>query len=473
MKLTISLSFAVCLLQAQSALTPDQQAAIKRISANSLKGDVSFLSSDLLEGRDTPSAGLDIAAEFVASQFRRAGLEPAVDGGYLQTAAMVLQKPVRSGQRLVARIGGNEIAIDKGVLARNESELELHGEIVWKYDAEGLRTASAADLRGKVIAIESLPPQAFRSLRQSPAKLIVIASRIPGFGNANRIVDKSRTAGGAIVSVENDEFREALKRQPLGRTTMTLDTRLPAPEEKPFKASNVAGLLRGSDPELSKTFVLVSAHYDHIGVSTREGPDRIYNGANDDASGTASVIETAYSLASLKPRPKRSILFIAFFGEEKGLIGSRYYAEHPLVPLETSVAGLSLEQIGRTDEEKGPALKSIRVTGQDFSDIVTTMQSAIESAGVKIERDDAQRSASFFARSDNFSLAEKGIPAHTICVAYVYPDYHGLGDHWDKIDYENMESVVRAIAAGILAIAENPTPPKWNKDNPAAARYAK
>lgn len=473
MKFTISLLLGIWLLPAQTALTPDQQTAIQRIAANSLKGNVSFLSSDLLEGRDTPSAGLDIAAEFVAAQFRRAGLEPASGGSYLQTAGMLRQKPAASGQRLAVNSGGKELVIESGLVSRNESAIELKDETVWKYDAETLRTATPAELDGKAIALESLPMQAFRQLRQSQARLVLIAGRIPGSGSASRIVDKSRPAGAAFVAVENDKFREALKQQPPGRTAMTIDIRLPAPEETAFKASNVAGLLRGSDPELSKTFVIISAHYDHLGVSTKEGPDRIYNGANDDASGTASVIEAASALASLKQRPKRSILFIAFFGEEKGLIGSRYYAEHPLVPLEHSVAGLSLEQIGRTDEEHGPALKSVRITGQDFSDLPGFIRPAMEAAGIKIEHDDAQRSASFFGRSDNVSLAEKGVPSHTVCVAYVYPDYHGVGDHWDKIDYENMETVVRGITAGILAIAENPTPPKWNKANPAAARYAK
>lgn len=472
MKFIISLPLAVCLLPAETIQTPDRQAAISRITANSLKANVSFLSSDVLEGRDTPSAGLDIAAEFIASQFRGAGLEPAVEGGYLQTASLVLQTPVANGQRLAARIGAHEIVIGSGIAARNETAIDLKEQPVWKYDIDGLRTASAADLRDKVVAIESLPPQAFRLLRQSSARLILVAGRIPVGVSANRIVDKSKAPAGAIVAVDNDDFREALKKQPSGRTAMTVDIILPIPDEKQFKASNVAGILRGSDPELSKSFEVVSAHYDHLGVVTKAGASRIYNGANDDASGTAAMIEAAYSLGSLKLRPKRSILFIAFFGEEKGLIGSRYYAAHPLVPLENTIAAVSLEQLGRTDDEKGPALKSLRFTGQDFSDMAESMRPAIESEGVKIERDDAQRSAGFFARSDNVSFAEKGIPAHTICVAYVYPDYHGLGDHWEKIDYENMQSVVRAIAAGILSIADNPAPPKWNKDNPAAARYA-
>src|SRR5258706_12338204 len=180
MNLILSLLLAIGHLVAQSALTPAQQEALQRVSANSLKGNVSFLSSDLLEGRDTPSVGLDIAAEFVAAQFRRAGLEPAADGRYLQTASMVVQKPVTKGQRLVARTGEKKVTVENGIVARNEAALDLKDELVWKYDTDGLRQASPQDLRGKVIALESLPGQAFRLLRQSPAKLILIAGRLPG-----------------------------------------------------------------------------------------------------------------------------------------------------------------------------------------------------------------------------------------------------------------------------------------------------
>ncbi len=472
MKFTISL--LLCASMAFAQATADQQAALQRITANSLKGDVAFLASDLLEGRDTPSAGLNIAAEFIAAQFRRAGLEPiAPDGSYLQTASMVVQTSAPKGHRISLRGGEKDIVLDEGLLVRNEAALQLKEEIVWKFDAESLRKSTPAELKDKVIVLETLPMQAARQLQQSAAKLIIIASRMPSRGAAGRIVDKSRPSYGPIVSVESAELRDAIHDLPTGRTQMLADIRLAAPEEKPFQASNVVGILRGSDPELSNTFVLVSAHYDHLGISPREGADRIFNGANDDASGTASVIEAAYALGALKQRPKRSIVFMAFFGEEKGLIGSRYFAGHPLIALDKAVASLSLEQIGRTDEEKGPAIKSVRFTGQDFSDLPTMMRPALEAAGVKIELDDSERSASFFARSDNVSFAEKGIPAHTLCVAYVYPDYHGLADHWDKLDYTNMETVVRGITAGLLSLADNTASPKWNKDNPAAARFAK
>src|SRR5580765_1091852 len=176
-----------------AGLTPEMRIVVGHITANSLRGSVSFLASDLLEGRNTPSRGLDIAGEYIASQFRRLGLEPAGDDGYFQTVVVRPEDP------------------------------------------------------------------------DSP------------------------------------------------------------------KSRNVAAILRGSDPQLKDTYVMLSAHYDHRGLA-ESGDDKIFNGANDDASGTASVLEVANALAALHPRPKRSVLFILFCGEEKGRRGSRYYVDHPLVP---------------------------------------------------------------------------------------------------------------------------------------------
>ena len=127
-----------------------------------------------------------------------------------------------------------------------------------------------------------------------------------------------------------------------------------APKQTPAQLRNVVGILRGSDASLKETCVLVTAHYDHVGVNPNAEGDRIYNGANDDGSGTVSVVELAGALSKLKQRPKRSIIFVTFFGEEEGLFGSRYYAHHPVFPIAQTVADVNLEQIGRTDDSEGP-----------------------------------------------------------------------------------------------------------------------
>jgi hypothetical protein len=361
------------------AVPHEIQAALDRISEDSLRGHLSFIASDLLEGRNTPSRGLEIAAEYIAAQFRRAGLEPAGDAGgesYFQTSEWSVG-PVKDN--IV------ELVVDGG-----EQEMR----------------ARADQLAAIGVNVE----------QQS--------------GGAN---------GGS---------------------------------EKPVvKLRNVVGLLRGSDPALKESYVIVSAHYDHIGMRPTGEGDRINNGANDDGSGTVSVIELASALASLKQRPKRSVVFIAWFGEEKGLQGSRYYARHPVFPLEKTVAMVNLEHLGRTDDSEGPRLNSATLTGFDFTDLGPIFRAAGEKTGVDIYKSE-KNSDAFFPLSDNQALADAGIPAHTLCVAFIFPDYHKVGDHWEKIDYANLAKVNRTIALALLTITDNAEPPKWNESNPKTAKYA-
>jgi hypothetical protein len=243
-----------------------------------------------------------------------------------------------------------------------------------------------------------------------------------------------------------------------------------AASAKPVKVRNVAAILRGSDPRLRETYVMLSSHYDHLGMATA-GEDRIYNGANDDGSGSSSVVEVASALAAMPVHPKRSILFILFFGEERGLWGSHFYAAHPLVPPSQTIAQLNLEQVGRTDAADGPQIKTATITGYDFSDVPEILAGAAQAAGIKVYKN-PQNSDAFFGRSDNQSMADLGIPAHTLCVAYDFPDYHKVTDSWEKIDYDNMAAVDRAVALGMLRLASDVAPPRWNEEYAPARRYA-
>lgn len=236
------------------------------------------------------------------------------------------------------------------------------------------------------------------------------------------------------------------------------------------KVRNVIGIIKGSDPELSKTYIVVSAHYDHLGTSTKAdiGPDKIYNGANDDASGVSGMLETAQSLKDAKP--KRSIVFIAWYGEEHGLVGSRYYVNNPIFPLKDTVANINLEQIGRTDDSEGPRVSAISMTGYEYSSIGTAFNIVGGAMGVSITGH-PKNSGSFFFRSDNVSFAAKGIPAHTLCTAFEFADYHGLADTYDKLDYVNMEKVVKAIVASVLTIGNDAKAPEWDRSKTAVARF--
>jgi len=202
----------------------------------------------------------------------------------------------------------------------------------------------------------------------------------------------------------------------------------------------------------------------------KDTKDRIYNGANDDGSGTVSVIEIAKALARLKTHPKRSIVFVTFFGEERGDIGSGYYGRHPAFPIDKTVADVNLEQVGRTDSTEGKQISNATLTGFDYSDVTKFLQEAGRRIGVTIYLD-KQGSDAYFERSDNAALADQGVPAHTLAVAFDYPDYHGLGDEWQKIDYNNMAKVDRAVALGLLNIANSTRAPEWNVNNPKTRAY--
>ncbi len=328
-----ALSLLPLQLNWRPTLKDEARSSLDRISAASMRGHLSFLASDLLEGRNTPSRGLDLAAEYIAAQFRRAGIEPAGDDGYFQTASAV-----------------------------------------------------------------------------------------------------DRATG----------------------------------EQK--KVRNVIGVLRGSDPKLKDTYVLVTAHYDHVGMKPEGEGDRIFNGANDDGSGTVCVIELASTLSTLKQTPKRSIVFMGFYGEEKGLLGSRFYGKNPVFPIEKTVAHVNLEHMGRTDDSEGPRKVAMSMTGFDFSDVGPIFAAAGKLLDVDVSKH-PRNSDAFFGRSDNQALADLGVPAHTLCTTYIFPDYHQVGDHWEKIDYDNMAKVLKAVGLGVLAIADSETEPRWNAANPKAKRY--
>jgi hypothetical protein len=501
--LAIALAFAAAppgVARAQAPeLSADQSAALGRISADSLRGHLSFLASDLLEGRDTPSRGLDLAAEYIAAQFRRAGLEPVGDDGYFQNANWKVSEPDPDAFSLELRAVGQTIHVRKEHVTLGRSgKLDIGPVSIIKVDAKELAELKREQVEGKAVAINVPDPNrtdragrivAIRDrqvilerLGTLKAVLILAPDRDPegGLGlGAGQLIDPESPRRGAgprgnlpgppMVRVHDPKAVKLLDELPAG-TTVVLEAGDPV--ERPVKLRNVIGLLRGSDPMLKETYVLVTAHYDHIGIGPPVNGDKIFNGANDDGSGTVSVVEIASALASLKERPKRSLVFMTFFGEEKGLLGSRYYGRHPIFPVDRTVADVNLEQVGRTDDSEGKQVGTATMTGMDYSDMGTIFQKAGLAEGVKVYRH-PQNSDAFFGRSDNQALADLGVPAHTLGVAFMFPDYHGIADHWDKVDYANMAKVDRTVGRALLMIADNPDEPKWNAANPKAGRYLK
>jgi hypothetical protein len=498
--------------QQATAVPAAWRSALGGVEAASLRAHLSFLASDALEGRRTPSRGLDVAAEYIAAQFRRAGLEPAGDDGYFQTANWTMSGR-ESNYRLDLRRPGSGLSVgsEHSTLGLSVSgtqlwmpeaslALENAGVVKLAYgDAAALSALTREQVAGKVVLTEI--PSYLREGRERVLALLreqndflarLHALGVPLVVSLDRGAGRGRGAGGTrlldpeappraspfggeasplvtIHSADAGGFFDAL---PTGATDATLTFRAPAQTNTPVRLRNVAGILRGSDPRLRNEYVIVSAHYDHIGLreNCRPPEDCVFNGANDDGSGTVGVVELASALSRLRVKPKRSIIFLTFFGEELGLLGSRFYGRRPLVPLAQTIAQVNLEQVGRTDDTEGPQVNSAAITGFDYSDVGAALTAAGTALGVRFFKHPTNSDA-FFARSDNQALADVGIPAHTVSTAYEFPDYHQVGDHWEKVDYANMERVLRAVGYGLLRLADAPRPPRWNESNPKTAKY--
>jgi len=220
--------------------------------------------------------------------------------------------------------------------------------------------------------------------------------------------------------------------------------------------SNVVGVIRGSDPDVADEVVIVGAHYDHVGIGApivdAEGvADSIYNGADDDGSGTVAVLEIARTLMEGTP-PRRTVVFLLSTGEEAGLLGTRWYIENPVLPIEQTVADLQIEMIGRPDEVSGGFGRGW-LTGYER----TTMGDQLAAAGSPIVPD-PRPDQNFFFRSDNIAFARIGIPAHTLSSYNLHSDYHQPSDEVDTIDFAHMAALVTAAIEAVRFLADGPTP---------------
>ena len=219
---------------------------------------------------------------------------------------------------------------------------------------------------------------------------------------------------------------------------------------------NVVGVIHGSDPSVADQAILVGAHYDHVGIRQPVDGDSIYNGADDDASGVVAVLEAARALASGMP-PRRTVVFALFTGEELGLLGTRWYLDNPVVPLERTVAELQIEMIGRPDDLAGGPGK-LWLTGFERSTIGESL--AAEGVSVVV---DPRPDQNFFQRSDNFAFAVRGIPAHTLSSFGMHEDYHRPSDEVELVDFDHMTLAVEAIIQAVRILANADDAPSWNE----------
>lgn len=432
-----------------------------------LKKDVEFLASDKLKGRGTGTPELERAADYIAQRFRKIGLQPASARGYFQSlpvqADMERTVDVHVDGGLTKFTIGPENSVAVSVAPGTLSSVPIV-----KVDREYAKTATGQPLQGKAVVVTD--PIPINSLgtpvlaifaSEQTRRYMQMAARV----NARLAFEAVPQNTNVVYSADPEVIKwvASLPAGPVAGVTASITAKA---QRRGFDLRNVVAVLPGSDSVLRNTYVIVSAHYDGLG-ETGTGTDRIRNGATDNASGTAAMLAVAEKLSRQKQRPKRSVVFAAWTGEETGATGSRYYAFLPLFPLASTVANINIEQPGRHDGEGGAGPKRMLVTGHTYSDVGRIVTEAAKTAGIEAY---AAPNA-FFTRSDNVFLARAGVPAHTVGASLEFPDYHTVADSAEKLDYGNMALLSDAIAASVLAIANSDKAPEWNAAEPATAPY--
>jgi hypothetical protein len=431
-----------------------------RVSADSLRTNIAWLAADERGGRMTPSLGLDASADYIGAQFRLAGLEPAAPrGAYFQNAAFSEVTFKSNDFRMTLEAGTRSVDVTaNSVEVSSLTALDLLNEPVLRLPGTG----SLPEIQGHVVVGGEYyaSERALYSLETGKPLLILLTIAGPRRKQSTPALMEADPSLPPVIRI----YSRAAAVMLAGKAQAKLTLHVGQPVRHDVTLRNVAGILRGSDPALRDQFEIISAHYDHLGTqpAASGGRGKVYPGANDDASGVASLVEIAKVLAA-EPHPKRSILFLALFGEEEGLFGSRYYVRHPLVPIAKTVAGINLEQLGRTDTGDGPEIAKFALSGPSYSNLESIMSPAAKTEGTTIYQ--KQGADDYFDRSDNYSFALAGIVAHTIVVAFEFKDYHAVTDEPGKIDYQNLAKVDRGIAAGVAAVANAPEAPKWSAES--------
>jgi Zn-dependent M28 family amino/carboxypeptidase len=293
---------------------------------------------------------------------------------------------------------------------------------------------------------------------------------MPGSARAARLIAGRMAAAGLVPAGDSGFFQRVPLRLALSQRTGRLtasavrtwaEFNALRPDQRTIGV-NVVGILPGTDSALRSQAVLVDAHYDHVGIGPAVNGDSIYNGADDDGSGTVAVMEIARLLAA-RADNKRTIVFAATTGEEVGLLGTNWYIAHPPFPLDQTVANFEIEMIGRPDSLSGGAGRGW-LTGYELS----SMGPSLSAAGIPIVAD-PRPDQRFFQRSDNIAFARLGIVAHTLSSFNLHSDYHQPSDDVSKVDFAHMATLIDAGARAVWLLA-NGEVPRWNPGGQPAAR---
>jgi hypothetical protein len=474
-------------LAAQS--TESITSAVASITPEDVAHRIGVIAHDSMRGRDTPSPELDEVAEYIAAEFERFGLRPGGDdGGFIQRypirsmAIIAEQSTVRFGSGESWALGPDVLFRD-GVVSRAVSGkpyLVSGGQ----GDVEALKDIPAGSTIFLVVGASPFVRQLFQAaFSRSPAALFWIGQRSDASWNrAEAMMNRPRaqvgsrsfvllevrdaavatllTANGYDPSLASFDAERPLTVRHLDRIDVTLDLQYVTVQEE--SAPNVVGILEGSDPVLKHEYLVYSAHMDHDGVKAPVNGDSIWNGADDDASGTIAVVEAAEAFAKLEPRPKRSIIFLTVSGEEKGMWGSTFFAESPPVPMEQIVANFNADMVGRNWRD------TIVVIGRHHSDLGETL-GRVNAEHPELNMtaiDDLWPEENFYGRSDHINFARRGVPI-LFFFNGTHEDYHRPSDEPEKIDAEKESRIVKLLFYLGLEVANAAERPKWNPESAA------
>ena len=473
------------------------ETAAAPITAEDIRSRIGVLAHDSMRGRDTPSPELDEVSAWIADEFAAFGLEPGGDdGSYLQ------HYPIR---RVVVDMGASVVETGEGTsLSFGEdvvpspfgatADVEVRAPVVLvRGSAEGAGRLQAAELEGRIVVL--VPPRGVEEIRDPGLRPLVrgVLAGEPGavllaseagseawaarveaaLDRTRRVVGEPRPGGVPLLHVRSQALRGLLSPAGVDPTPAqdgeTEVRELPDLEVvvrqvtrtvEEERAPNVVGILPGRDPELADEYLVFSAHMDHVGVRRTGSGDSIFYGADDNASGTATVVELAQAMAALEEGPRRSVIFLLVSGEEKGLWGSAWYADHPSVPVSRIVANVNADMVGRNWSD------TIVAIGKEHSDLGATLE-RVNAAHPELGMDaidDRWPEENFYRRSDHFNFARKGVPV-LFFFNGTHEDYHQASDEVEKIDADKTARIGRLLFWLGLEVADADERPTWNPES--------
>jgi hypothetical protein len=473
-RLSITFALALCVfafgqsLTAQSPAAPPRQSVLER----DVRAHLEFLAGDAMQGRGSGTQFERLAGEYVASQLRQFGVEPAGDADasgqktFMQTVD--LTRPTfadapaltfNASGGVVKWTHGQEILVARAAAPRAAGALQKLG--AGQSPKAGafvlLGSEGAGDARAAMTRARTLWQQGAAAVlvAETPAwrqRWKATGERMPPLPTANEAAE----GAGTLVVLATDAYKTL--QQANEGTQISLEG-TPGAEQKSY-TWNTVGVMRGSDARLANEAVLLTAHMDHLGVAGTEnsqcraaGADTICNGADDDASGVVAVLELARLLGAGE-RAKRTVYFVTFGSEERGGFGAQYFLTHPPAPLSQMVANLEFEMIGRPDPKVEAG--TLWLTGYERSNL-----------GAELARHGARLVAdphpeqNFFRRSDNFALARRGVVAHTVSSFGLHSEYHQPGDDLAHVDFAHMTRAINSMVEPVRWLVNSDFKPAW------------